>query len=168
MDSNIPCYIRKILATMYTFQKKYEIKNECMTNAQYLYDSLRLSGFHVRACPLLATSYTKIAGSDDYEFNVVAGHVGLLLDNRIIIDGSYDIMSSPNVQYYTTIANLFETHPHLKNDKKFAMYVVEGLCIFQKIANRINNGELIVNDKDFYHKQADYVESVLKNGYKGL
>jgi len=33
---------------------------------------------------------------------------------------------------------------------------------FTKLAERINNGELLICDKKFYDNQADYIESIIK------
>jgi hypothetical protein len=40
-----------VLNLMYEYQEKHNIKKECITNAQYLYDTLRFSKVSVKVVP---------------------------------------------------------------------------------------------------------------------
>ena len=154
--------IPKIFELMNRFQEENNITGACVSNCQYLYDTLK-KVYNVKVQAVIVSNLkTKV---------VCSGHVVLVIDNDILIDPSYqynsingeDLVYYPSWKHFNEIAVLM-TNVQKKQSLKDWIY-------FQKIADRINAGELVVhhddNYKDVYHKQADYIEKyLLKNKNK--
>ena len=151
---------------MIKYQKDNDIKKQCGTNVQYLYDFMvgsnpRKSHYSsVKAAPVIAVY-------NDYEKNeshVWGGHVVLVTTHKNgseeRIDPSYEVVRR-RPEYYNTI-----------NDYKLAGGIVNRDLItnfidFTKIADNINNPDVyFVSERDFYNNQADYVEKELKKHFK--
>jgi hypothetical protein len=149
--------INNIVNSMREFQKINNIKNQCMTNTQTLYDILKnnnLCYFNAKAKAVFAISNNKETNT----VNII--HHIVIIVNNIIIDPSYDVYSLINIDYYDNIkdfTSLFENpQKQLLNLKEYLTKFIH----FTKIAIDINNGELRIANKDFYNKQADYIEKL--------
>jgi len=145
------------LQAMMVYQKKHNIKKGCMTNVQYLYDTITNSPHpysSVKAAPVICfINDVSPAGVG----NCFGGHLIIETerDNKTeIIDPSYEVTSLKNKLYYKTIAEFKLAGGPI--DKE----LIELFLTFKNLADQINDGVGIVHDKDFYNKQADFVESI--------
>lgn len=160
--------ISEITLCMYDFQKLNNITKQCVTNVQFLYDLIKIKYPNVKVSPVIVLS-------NDLNLNqtyLVDGHLVLVFENEkdIIIDPSYEIKILKNVHYYYKIKDLinnldnsFETNYYKKNILKKN---IETFLRFQKLADRINNNEFVICNKDFYNNQADYIEKRLNLQFK--
>jgi hypothetical protein len=151
--------ISNTVLSMREFQKKNCIKNQCVTNCQYLYDIIK-KNFTNNAIvkPVLVISY-------DTEIDThtcIGGHLVIDLDgdNETIIDPSYDIFSSKNKSYFYKIKDFMDSFNH--DDKSKFKKCISDFIHFTKIAQEINNGEFRISDKKFYNDQSDYIENIMK------
>jgi len=148
--------LANIVLLMREYQKKHNIKKQCVTNCQYLYDTFKEN------CPLNNIIVKAVIGillNDDRTI-IYKGHVVVEVDEEFIIEPSYEVYSIGNIEYFDNIKqfkNRF-TFPN-KNDMKDM--IKEFIC-FTKLADIINNGELTFTDKEYYNNQADYVEEKIK------
>ena len=92
--------IANIILSVRKYQKKNNIKKQCVTNCQYLYDIIKMnSNSNVKTKSVIACSV-------NYEENttiVISGHIIVVLDDETIIEPSYDIFSLENVSYFENI-----------------------------------------------------------------
>jgi hypothetical protein len=152
--------ISNTVRAMRDFQEKNCIKSQCMTNAQYLYDIIKHnSSRNVKVKPVIVVSI-------DYETETttcVGGHLIVELDDDTILEPSYDVFSLKNKSYFDNIKSLMDSYENeLKIISELKSILKESISLFitfVKIAEQINNGELLINDKEFYDNQADYIES---------
>jgi hypothetical protein len=162
-------FISNLVISMREFQRKNNIKNNCITNVQYLYDVIRMNrkDINVKTKAVFVFSYddiTKIPILND-------GHLVVILNDKTIIDPSYDVFCLRNKMYFDNLKDLMDSitnNDDLKSnfnmDELKANFNVKQSLIthirFKNISNRINNGELLISDKKFYTEQADYIEQV--------
>jgi hypothetical protein len=153
-------YIVGICTTMLVFQEKNSIKNECMANVQYLYDSIKMST-NIKNVVVKAVM---VASLDSDNLTVVDGHLVIELDNHII-DPSYDVcVLLKNKRYFYNIKNFLDSF----NDDSKAQFITknkhafDNFLKFVKIADKINSGACMFHDKVFYNAQADYVDKMIK------
>jgi len=60
------------------------------------------------------------------------------------------------------LANIFNDNVKLKSKIDIKKIICDHIH-FMKISEQINNGELIIADKEHYNKQADYIEKLYSN-----
>jgi hypothetical protein len=158
--------IVEITSCMYEFQKLNNITKQCVTNVQFLYDIIKIKFPNVKVVPVIVLS------KNLNETYLVDGHLVLVFENEknIIIDPSYEIKILKNVHYYYKIKdlindldNLFETNYYKKNLLKKNIYT---FLKFQKLADKINNNEFVICNKDFYNNQVDYIQKNLNIKFK--
>jgi hypothetical protein len=139
---------------MLEFQKTNCIKDNCMTNVQYLYDCIKMSKIaNVKVKPVIVVSF-------DNETNThrcCDGHLVIELNNTTIIDPSYDIVSLKNKKCFYNIKDFMNSlnsdlKSHFKNS-------IANFIHFMKLAEQINNGECLISDNEVYNNQADFVEN---------
>ena len=81
--------ISNIILSMREFQKENNVKKQCVTNSQYLYDCIKhnSSKTNIKVKAVLVFS-----SDDDTNIGVlVTGHLVVVLDDDVLIDPSYDI-----------------------------------------------------------------------------
>jgi hypothetical protein len=151
-----------IVLSMMEFQKINNIKNQCVTNVQYLYDCVKMNhkSWNVKVKPVIVLS---IDDNETKMLRFVSGHLILLLDNNeTIIDPSYDVFSLKNKSYFDNVKDFLDNFDD--NSKAFIKENLKKIICdfvdFAKLAERINNGELLICDEEFYNNQADYVEKI--------
>ena len=86
-----------------------------------------------------------------------------MLDETLIIDPSYDVHSLRNKYYFDNVKDFNNT---FRGSLSLPKDIITKFIRFIKYAEEINNGQLLVCDKEFYNNQADYVEQKLKNEQK--
>uniref|UniRef100_A0A6C0LE21 Uncharacterized protein n=1 Tax=viral metagenome TaxID=1070528 RepID=A0A6C0LE21_9ZZZZ len=154
-------FISNVVIGMREFQRINCIKNECVTNVQYLYDCFKInSASAIKAKPVIVVSID----DETQTFICVGGHLIILLDdNETIIDPSYDVFSLKNKSYYDNIKDLMDSFNNESKEilKQIFQKSISKFLEFIKLADRINNGELVICDKKFYNNQADYIEKIV-------
>lgn len=157
MENSI--FIANIILSMREYQKENNIKNQCVTNTQYLYDIIKMnsiSNVKTKAVYVFSGNYEE----DTAIF--VGGHLVVELDDETIIEPSYDIFSLKNKSYFDNIKdllNIFDNKVELKTKININKLIYDNIQ-FMKISEQINNGELLISDKEHYNKQADYIEKI--------
>jgi len=147
--------LANIVLLMREYQKKHNIKKQCVTNCQYLYDTFKAN------YPLKNVKVKAVIGilPNEDETIIYEGHVVVEVD-EVIFEPSYEVYSIRNIEYFDNIKqfkNVFAFRN--KNDIKD---IIKEFIDFTKIADTINNGELTISDKEHYDNQADYVEEKIK------
>jgi hypothetical protein len=145
--------ISNIVLSMREFQKTHCIKEQCVTNAQYLYDCIKVNSlYNVKVKPVIVVSFDNVTKS----VVCVGGHLIVVLDDETIFEPSYDVFALKNKSYFDNIKMLMDSY-----DNELKTILKKSICYFipfVKLAERINNGELVICDKDFYNNQADYID----------
>lgn len=142
--------VSKFVKKMYAYQKKNDIKHKCLTNTQYLHDSMKISGVHVKAKAVISFHRK---GKD----TIITNHILVQLPDGTMLDPSYDI-GSENVKYYETI----ESASNLLNEMNEELTKREFVKLFIRFieyAEKINSGEIVITDKDYYNNLADFMEN---------
>jgi len=164
MDTSI--LIPNIILSMRQYQKENGIVKQCVTNSQYIYDTIKAnthSSVKVRA--MMVLSFDKETDT----CIMVGGHLVVVLDeipdDITIIESSYDIFSLKEPSYFDNVKDLMEYCYDNTNDKnneikEFLKLGIVKFLSFLKIAEEINNGKFIITNKDFYNKQADYIDKL--------
>lgn len=155
----LPNYMNRILSHMHQFQKDNEIIGQCITNVQYYYDIMNTKGINVKAKPVVAL-YSKLNGNEYTTITVI--HMVIEYENGIILDPSYEISSIKNCHYCDSIKVLIEllsTYP-TPLTKEYIASILNQFIKFKKIADDINLDKFTICNKDFYHNQHAYIESL--------
>ena len=137
---------------MLNYQKENNIKGNCITNVQYLYDQINKNCENkVKARAVIVYNVEK---------NILChGHLVLEYEDGTFIEPSYELVKLNNNKYFTTIHDL----NFKKRNKTLQKKILNEHILFCKYAERINQGEILINDKKYYEDQADYVENYFKD-----
>ena len=156
-------FFGNIIMSMREFQKNNNIKNQCLTNAQYLYDALTenkvKNDVKVQACFVISL---------DRDVYIVGGHVVVMLDN-VVLDPSFDVHSLNNKTYFENVNDFMKALNKLKTDgvninelKTDGIVGVKGVVShhvqFVKYAEQMNRGVQVITERTFYDDQADHIE----------
>jgi hypothetical protein len=153
--------IIEITSCMYKFQKLNNITKQCVTNVQFLYDIIKIKYSNVKVVPVIVLS------KNLNQTNLVDGHLILVFEHEnITIDPSYEIKILKNVHYYYKIKELIKDTDVTNDNKYIIKKIIDTFLKFQKLADRINNNEFIICNKDFYNNQADYIQKKLNIEFK--
>jgi hypothetical protein len=144
---------------MHEYQKIHNIKRECMANAQYLSDAIKNNTIDkITIKNAIVIGYNSVTD----QTVCVGGHLVIVFDNddeQNVIDPSYDVVSLTDKRYYDNVKdfmNDIKTKDRLIFKDSIAKFIK-----FIPLAERMNHGELLFADKEYYHNQADYVEAKL-------
>jgi hypothetical protein len=138
---------------MREFQEKNGIQKQCVTNCQYLYDVIKLNGNHnVKVKAVIVISDMDTLG--------IISHL-VVVNNNTLLEPSYDVFSLQNKSYFDNTKDFME-----RFDNEFKQVAqlnlkesIGNFLALMKLADRINDGELVITDKEFYDRQADFIES---------
>lgn len=147
-------HFEEIVSVMHEYQKTNNITKMCLTNVQYLYDSMNSSGIKVKPIAVIVLIPDK-----ENEILRICNHVVLKYNNKIV-EPSYEIGSLENTLYYEDYSKLPE---YLKNDRETIKKTLKNHIDFINYTKRMETGDFIITDKDYYNKQADYVEKKFIN-----
>jgi hypothetical protein len=154
-------WIADIILSMRKYQEDNNIKKQCLTNVQYLYDVIRMnssSNVKTKAVYLFSTN-------DEEQTNIfIGGHVVITLDDETILEPSQEIYCLKNVIYFDNIKDLMDNFVN-KDELKSVIdikKIVSDHITFVKLSEQINNNELIISDREHYDKQADYIENYMR------
>lgn len=145
-----------LVTLMHEYQKKHKVKGKCITNTTYLVDCLRMSGVNARAKAVIAYWFDHDGRAF---YNCV--HMVVELGDDTIVDPSYEIDSIHDCHY---VDKLHLAYPKclegakVKHEGIGKKEKVEAFLQFIEFAKRINDGEVLVTDREYYNAQADYVE----------
>ncbi len=151
-----------MLKMMYEYQKMNNVKGNCVSNCQYLYD--QISGVHfvdVKFKAVIATGYRKKMITKNYAEldHVSIVHLVLVVNDGLmekIVDPSYEVVSLKDLEYWDTIKEWKDNHPKRDFvDKENVKYYLD----FVKIADQMNNKQFYITNKEWYHGQADYINT---------
>ena len=151
--------LANVVLSMRTFQKDNFIRNQCITNCQYLYDCIKNSCInYVKVKSVIVISINN--DDNNKKYTIVAGHLIVVLDDDCDIDPSYDVFSLKNKLYFDNIKDFMKRI----RDKSIPSIkvVIANFLKFIKYADDINNSKLLISDKSFYNEQANYID-VLTN-----
>ena len=147
----------KIVKAMLEYQKANKITACCMTNAQYLLDCFTVNqpDLGAKAVAVLAVGGCK---------TVI--HIAVKIGD-MILDPSYEVLSLGNVKYYEKYIDYINSDDGaICKTIEAEKYVLNKFINMLSVVERMNDGKLCVNDGDYYHKQADYVEKYGKFNHK--
>jgi len=143
----------KLINDMLDFQKKNNIKDQCVTNSQVLYDMMKENtNLNVKVIPVIVDSY-----ANGY-YEICCGHLVVVIDEVEILESSYDILLMPERNYYKSIKEYLDKNNtnYIYKNKENLKELVEEFIDFTKIAEQMNKGKGFVNKKYFY-PLTDYI-----------
>ena len=155
--------INKIVNYMRDYQKENNIIGRCITNSQYLYDCLIHSFKNKNINIKCEVKCVYITFFKNGKLIIASDHLVLLLNDDEIIDPSYAIYKL-RPKYYLTYKNFNEYvsfRRGLPIIKKEQQNLLNRHIEFTKYADNINNTNYkipVITDKDYYNKQADYIQ----------
>ena len=154
--------INQVHNTMREYQKENNIKGNCMTNCLYLSDIIKniVKNNGLDICVKTIPVYVLSTNSEEATGMFVGGHVIISIDDDTFIEPSYEVYCLKNREYFTNIndlVNRFDDKVKLSQRFDFKTLISQHIE-FIEIANKINNGEFMINDMEYYNKQGDYVE----------
>jgi hypothetical protein len=156
--------IKSIVNTMVEYQEIHNIKKECVTNVQILYDIIKETdpSLDVKIKAVIVVSH-------DNENNThlcVTGHLVLSIDDENVIDPSYEIASLKNSYYFTNIKDYIQSFNNTYDKKEqieifskgggLANIIQEHLK-FVNIADGMNNNKFRIN-KEYYNNICQYIQ----------
>jgi hypothetical protein len=147
-------FAKGLMGWMFRYQKREGTVNKCLTNAQFLFDSLKESFPHLEVKVLPVMVYIPKEREDTNYFSM--GHVVVELDGEIL-DPSYEINKHTEKQYFPTVQEAISFLPENSISKKQMKKMVSNFLSFVEYAENINNGKILVSDKEYYNTQANYV-----------
>jgi len=156
--------ISRICRVMREYQKMNNIKEMCMTNTQTLYDIIKASfpTVDVKAKAVIGCNIIKASVDDIDQTPILKQTIHLMIiADGIYYEPSYELYSSRDIQYFSSIKNLLEGV--IPNDiiKDNIKDTLQSFLRFVKLEEKINSGEFSITDKDYYNGQLDYIESKL-------
>jgi hypothetical protein len=149
-------FILNIAKAMHGFQERNNIKAQCLTNTQYLLDCIKKNFPHIKA----KARAVFVINEDTYTKTLeVINHVVIDIEDNYVLDPSYETASMKNTRVFGDFVVFKNTLINV--DLPFKKILQEFISLNNQV-NDMNNGKLVICDKDFYNKQADYVESMYK------
>ena len=161
--------LQNIINYMLEFQRINGIVSECMTNVQILYDIVNSNvnqfkdgtKYDIKVKPYIVLS------SDDV-CKIVSQHV--ILDiNGLRIDPSYETTSLKNRIYFKDFKEFMD---HLSDNSKKLLdesfdlkTILEGYVNSVNISERMNKGEFMISNKQYYDNQFDYIAKKLNKAF---
>lgn len=154
-------FVANVVLSMRQYQKENDIKRQCITNTQYLYDLIKtntLSDVKVK-------SVLVVGHKNDEELCLISGHLVVVLDDGLVIDPSYEIACIENRRYFDNVNDFLKCIGKVDRSQFYVdvKTMIKNQLVFMKYAEKMNNGDCLVVDKDFYNKQADYIEEKYKD-----
>lgn len=144
-----------LINSMWAYQKEKGIKNQCMTNSQFVYDCLQYSGVSEAR-----VSAALVLHQEGEAFKVI-NHLVVRV-NDAIVDASYDVASLRGKKYCFTVAECLDTLKDFDLPPAFKKKTIELFVEFLDISKRMNAGEILVANRVFYTEQADFVAASQK------
>jgi hypothetical protein len=147
--------INNVCNWMFKYQKLHHTEKMCITNTQILYDIIKYTYPHLK---VEAKTVVCISNDDINSITRIITHVVVVINDTEIYDPSYEIISLQNVQYIENVKQ-FMRRTKDAAPKELLIQTIDDIVALTKLANRINSGELIITDKDYYNELFDYLLS---------
>jgi hypothetical protein len=149
-----------IIELMHEYQAKNNITNQCITNTQYLYDSILHSKWLSKVTPKAVIVVYTIPEKNEI-YCVV--HMAVQMGDKLL-EPSYEFGRLQNTNYFSNINNAIKALNSFRPgfSKEDATTLISKFVKFVKFAEQIEAGKFLV-DRKYYDLQADYVEAGLKN-----
>ena len=146
--------MERLCRCMHSYQKENNIKKLCMDNATFFRDSINAS-FNENA-----EAITVFAVFEKNKDLCVCVHMVVKITDIQIIDPSYEIACNDNVEYVRDIKTLLKMKLDLKEEDK--KHLITKFLRMKQYEDRMKTELLIVN-KEYYNKQADYIQAKINN-----
>lgn len=144
--------IEELLSKMYEYQKQNDIKGQCITNTQFVFNYIKK---HYPTKQLKTVAVIAVGDLDEPNAVVIGcNHILLKIDDKII-EPSYEYITLLNVAYYFSYEDFFLTE-YEKGFKceyskiKYLQQYMRMLCISTQI-NITNNYNKYI-DYSYYHE----------------
>lgn len=159
--------VANVILSMRQYQKENGIEKQCITNTQYLYDFIMTNS----TSDVKVKAVLVIGEREEGVLCLVSGHLVVILDDELVIDPSYDVSSLKNRRYFDNVNDFLKCISDVDRTKfpVDVKTIIESQLKFMKYAKKMNNGDCLVVDEDFYNKQADYIVekySLIKDNLK--
>jgi len=147
-----------LISLMNTYQQKHKIINQCLTNVQFLYTSVRHSfpSCDIKVVPACAVYISPI----DHKPKLNAGHVVVMINNKIF-DPSYEI-TSQDPTYLLDMKVVGEHFKLLPVEGK--RLIIQTWLEFTSYATMMNANPPypLISNKEYYYAQGVFVTDALK------
>lgn len=149
--------ISKVCKAMREYQKVNNIKEQCMTNTQFLYDTIKSSfpNVDVKAKAVICCNI------HDHITIKHTIHLMIIADGKYY-EPSYELYAL-KPRYFTSIKSLLENFKPNDLIKDNLKEILPPFMRFIELEKKINDGGLLICDSDFYHKQANYIQELFSN-----
>ena len=143
---------------MHMYQIENKATGNCMSNTQYLRDTLIANNIDTKVIVVYVVGEKK-------DIPIISENHLVVKVNGKIIDPSFDVYGIKNKHYFESFDDLCKyckNHPiylDIFNENK--KYLLTSNIKMVKVATKINNGELCINNLEYYHAQDNYVKRVL-------
>ena len=142
----------KVCEAMLEYQYLNNVKADCTTNVTIMYDYLRACGNkNIKIKSVIVTGL-----NDNNEVVINRGHLVIELEDKRLLDCSYDVCRLKESYYFADVKTLFKGLPNIPN--KVKKFIIEDAIFFQDLAEKMNNGKFHISNIGTYHKQLDYIE----------
>lgn len=151
------------------YQKDNNIKGQCITNCQILFDLFNTFIKPLLGIEMKAKAVMVVCNFDNLQATgIVQGHLILDLDGESI-EPSYEIFIFPKPIYFDNIKRFNDCvkwdkatskEEELQNKKDTFTKFLD----FKKIADEMNEGKFIIVDRDYYHNAIDYLLADKESG----
>lgn len=159
----------RLVEKMHQYQRKHDIKGQCLANTQYLYDSVNASFPRIQPKAIAVIVHKNILSK---ECGIIDGKLHIEIEDRLIIHMVLQIGDNKIIDPSAEIADLVDAQyigfdipkllKKLRNDgmsESDIKFALKQYLLFKSYAERINSGELIICDKSYYLNQNDYIQS---------
>jgi hypothetical protein len=149
-----------IIGLMHQYQAKNNITKQCITNAQYIYDSIKHSNWSSNVTPKAVIVVYTIPEKNEVYFAV---HMVIQWKNKLL-EPSHEFGHLQKTEYFDNINNVIQKM-HLISpgfNRDLAADLISKYLKFVKYAEQIEAGCFLV-DREYYDLQANYVEAGIIN-----
>lgn len=145
--------ITEIANDMCLYQKLKNVKAECVTNTQILFDIINDNYPHldVKAKPCFVIEKNK-----DKKYLKTTVHILIQINNKTIIDPSYETACLKNALYMDTINDIKDFLGDLfKSNSK---YLITNFLKLNDYCSKMNTKKFRVQNSDYYNNVFDFLE----------
>jgi len=155
MTENVKMFkLKMILDAMIKYQKENNITRECVTNVQFLYRIVKTNfpELSVKVIPIIYFNDFRTKSGEFYDIKIQTGHLVLEIEELGFLECSYDMLDRlKTATVYKTVKECVENEPFFAN-KEAKKMLIENVLYFQKVANDMNAGEIMINDFNYFAK----------------
>jgi hypothetical protein len=164
--------LEDIIDIVLEFQNKRNIKKQCISNVQFLYDSYHESYNQNNnqnnknswgICKAKAKAVIVVGiKAETSELVINPGHLVLSLNKTKFRECSYEINNYKKAHYFDNWKLFLKFITEQDLTHKFKQNCLTEFISFQKFAETINNGNHCIPDLKYYHELADYVDEQIE------